>query len=181
MASKYTTNYNLCQWEASDKVLRTEFNADNAKIDAALAGLNSGKADKTALNSLKTTVNAKASQSALDALSATVSGHTASLAKKGNVQLYTLSYTGNGIFSEPKSLTFPKEPWVIFIGGANSYMIIVRGVTYSATTLDYQLYQNSVIWSGKTVSWRHGGAGQAHGMMNANGTTYQVIALLQAD
>ena len=37
MSTNYTNNYNLCQWEASDKVLRTDFNADNAKIDAALA------------------------------------------------------------------------------------------------------------------------------------------------
>ena len=40
MSTNYTNNYNLCQWEASDKVLRTDFNADNAKIDAALAQLN---------------------------------------------------------------------------------------------------------------------------------------------
>ena len=39
MATNYTTNYDLCQWEPTDPVLRTDFNADNAKIDAALAGL----------------------------------------------------------------------------------------------------------------------------------------------
>lgn len=37
MASNYTDNYQLCQWEATDQVQRTEFNVDNAKIDAALA------------------------------------------------------------------------------------------------------------------------------------------------
>ena len=37
MASNYTSNYQLCQWEGTDKVLRTDFNGDNAKIDAALA------------------------------------------------------------------------------------------------------------------------------------------------
>lgn len=31
-----TTNYNLNQWEAADRVTREEINADNAKIDAAL-------------------------------------------------------------------------------------------------------------------------------------------------
>ena len=36
MASNYTSNYQLCQWEANDKVLRTEFKGDNQKIDAAL-------------------------------------------------------------------------------------------------------------------------------------------------
>ena len=39
MASNYTTNYNLCQWQPTDQVQRTDFNADNAKIDAALAEL----------------------------------------------------------------------------------------------------------------------------------------------
>ena len=34
-----TTNYNLNQWEADDPVIRTAFNEDNAKLDAALAGL----------------------------------------------------------------------------------------------------------------------------------------------
>ena len=36
MAAK-TANYQLNQWEASDDFLRTDFNEDNAKIDAALA------------------------------------------------------------------------------------------------------------------------------------------------
>ncbi|NBI10538.1 hypothetical protein D1641_11015 [Colidextribacter sp. OB.20] len=34
-----TPNYQLSQWEAEDRVLRTDFNADNAKIEAALCGL----------------------------------------------------------------------------------------------------------------------------------------------
>ena len=33
---KQTANYKLNQWEASDPVLRADFNADNAKIDAAI-------------------------------------------------------------------------------------------------------------------------------------------------
>lgn len=37
MASGQTTNYGLNQWAAEDKVIRTEFNEDNAKIDAALS------------------------------------------------------------------------------------------------------------------------------------------------
>ena len=36
MSTNHTPNYNLCQWEAGDKVVRTDFNEDNAKIDAAL-------------------------------------------------------------------------------------------------------------------------------------------------
>ena len=36
MSTNHTPNFNLCQWEADDKVLRADFNADNQKIDAAL-------------------------------------------------------------------------------------------------------------------------------------------------
>ena len=38
MTTNQTTNYQLNQWEPTDQVLRTEFNADNAKIEAALDG-----------------------------------------------------------------------------------------------------------------------------------------------
>ena len=31
-----TSNYNLCQFEETDQVQRTDFNEDNAKIDAAV-------------------------------------------------------------------------------------------------------------------------------------------------
>ena len=39
MSTNHTPNYNLCQWEPGDQVKRTDFNEDNAKIDAALMGL----------------------------------------------------------------------------------------------------------------------------------------------
>jgi hypothetical protein len=34
---KKTTNYQLNQWDATDRILREDFNEDNAKIDAAIA------------------------------------------------------------------------------------------------------------------------------------------------
>ena len=39
MSTNHTPNYDLSQWEATDPVLRADFNADNAKLDAALAEL----------------------------------------------------------------------------------------------------------------------------------------------
>ena len=39
MSTNQTTNYELNQWLSIDQVVRTDFNADNAKIDAALAAL----------------------------------------------------------------------------------------------------------------------------------------------
>lgn len=46
MASNYTEKYKLCQWEATDAVLRTDFNEDNAKLEAALKALQDSKAEK---------------------------------------------------------------------------------------------------------------------------------------
>ena len=37
MPSNFTEHFQLNQWEPGDQVLREDFNADNAKIDAALA------------------------------------------------------------------------------------------------------------------------------------------------
>ncbi|USF27379.1 hypothetical protein N510_002325 [Firmicutes bacterium ASF500] len=54
-----TTNYNLCQFEENDRVRRTDFNEDNAKLDAALTGLTRSKADLSALT-VKTEVAAGA-------------------------------------------------------------------------------------------------------------------------
>ena len=39
MASNYTEKYKLCQWEATDQVLRKDFNEDNQKIETALLAI----------------------------------------------------------------------------------------------------------------------------------------------
>lgn len=49
-----TTYYQLNQWDATDRVLRTDFNGDNAKIDAALHDL-AGKGAVTRLKTFTTT------------------------------------------------------------------------------------------------------------------------------
>ena len=71
MASNYTEHYELCQWEATDQVQRTDFNADNAKVDAALntlAGQVAEKADGDDLISLGQVVEQKAEISELTEL-----------------------------------------------------------------------------------------------------------------
>ena len=52
-----TTNYQLSQWDASDRILREDFNADNAKLDAVLAGkLGRVEPIKTVTGGVNTTV-----------------------------------------------------------------------------------------------------------------------------
>lgn len=53
MAINYTENYGLCQWEATDQVLREEFNEGNRKVDEALKELDDQvktKAEQEALS-----------------------------------------------------------------------------------------------------------------------------------
>ena len=52
MATNHTANYELSQWLSADQVLRTDFNADNAKLDVALAG----KAEQTDLSEVQASI-----------------------------------------------------------------------------------------------------------------------------
>ena len=51
---QHTTNYNLSQWDAEDRVTRAAFNADNAKIDAALKANADAIANAGGLTTIKT-------------------------------------------------------------------------------------------------------------------------------
>ena len=167
MASNYTSNYGLCQWEPSDKVLRSEFNGDNAKIDAAISAVDSrvdGKASTSALNSLKNTVNS---------LSTTITGQGNTLGKKGNCQVAVTSYTGNG--QNTRTHTFPKKPVMFFIIG-NALMFVGYGSTW-AMNHDGSFAINTA-WSGSSVTLSVNAiTNQARAIANVNGKTYQIIAL----
>lgn len=65
MARRHTEHYGLSQWEASDKVERTDFNADNAAVDGALHALAQSKAETADLSQLSGLVAQKADQTAL--------------------------------------------------------------------------------------------------------------------
>jgi len=181
MASNYTPNFNLCQWEAEDQVLRTDFNTDNARIDAALAA----KADKSALNSLQGTVNSlstgKADQSALDALKTTVNQQGATLAGKGNCQIYAVRHTGTGSYGEssPTSLTFPSVPELVLIARGGQTLILIPGETVTWTIgSSGGVGMVTVSWSGKTVRWY---STNVKAQMNERSVSYPVIALMKAD
>ena len=95
MATNQTTNYQLNQWEPTDAVQRVDFNADNAKVDAALKSLSDQvvqKANQSALNTVISAVNQKADASTVSALSQTVAqkadqSQVDSLAAKAGTQL----------------------------------------------------------------------------------------------
>ena len=154
MASNYTTNYQLNQWEAGDQVLRTEFNRDNQKIDGALAANAEAIAAEVA---------------ARTALTETVSG-------KGNCQVWTTSYTGTGTVNEEGAchLTFPKPPALFIIGNPFAHGICVsQGVLVRVSGNDRQ----STTWSsdGLSVSWHNSNAAM---QFNEEGEIYRVVAFL---
>ena len=152
MPSNQTPNYQLSQWEKSARVLMEDFNADNAKIDAAL------KAEAAA-------------RAAGDAALQTALG------KKGNCQLWTATYQGTGQYGKdhPSSFTFPRLPTIACII-AGHITIFVPGQT-AFYPLGNLLGHMIATWNGTTVSW-YSVTGAAE-QFNARGT-YRVIALMPA-
>ncbi|MGM9607322.1 MAG: hypothetical protein ACI3XJ_07445 [Oscillospiraceae bacterium] len=70
-----TANYHLNQWDAADPIRREDFNADNAKIDAALAAGAQALADYQTANDAA--VAQKAEQSALEDVQTALQGDIA--------------------------------------------------------------------------------------------------------
>ena len=83
----HTTNYQLSQWSRTDRVLMDDFNADNAKLDAAL------KAEADARTAL-----------------------AAELAKRGNCRIEVTSYVGTGT-SDNRIVFRKMPVFFIVIGG----------------------------------------------------------------
>ena len=163
MSSQKTEHYDLNQWLATDQVLRTDFNADNAKIDAAL-------------NTLAGQVSGKADGEAFQALSGTVAEQTAAIAQLGNCQIYTASYTGNG--SDSRTHTFPGPPAAIFISGLHYQMFGLRGDNQALANDWGTQHYISASWSGNLLTLSS--AGHPDYLGNQSGTTYYVVAFIDA-
>ena len=169
-----TANYNLCQFEAGDQVQRTDFNEDNAKIDAALSGHDSSLGSLSSkITSLTSTVNGKASQSALDTLKNQV-------AKLGNCRIEALTYTGTGRHgtANPTQVTFSARPAFFIIHGLAQFIIGPSPVNKLITTLYNGPVYCDCSWSGNRLSFW---GTDADTQLNHNGTVYTVIALYAQD
>ena len=147
-----TSHYQLNQWDAEDRIQRTDFNSDNAKVDAVLA------------------------EQAAD-----LSAQAVKLAKCGNCQIYTTSYTGNGSYdaSSPNSITFPQYPlFVVIIDNLDgSMMLAVQGATTTYARASGAGFV-TVSWSANTMSWY---ASSNSTQMNENGHTFTVVAMMAVD
>ena len=197
MATNYTTNYQLNQWEPADAVQRVEFNQDNAKVDAALKALSDQvvqKANQSAVNTLISAVNQKADASTVsdlsDQLSAEISQRQeadsslqAALALKGSCQFYTTSYVGQGRFgsSQRSSLTFPSKPYVVVIYDSDDRILLhFRDYGQCLSLDDHDLMYGTTSWQENGVRW-YLSSGPNANQMDVSGKSYQVVALLAAD
>ena len=125
----HTQNYNLSQWEKSDKVLMEDFNGDNAKIDGALGSL----------------------AAEVEGLNKTLAGHTAAIGGLGSCQMDLRAYTGQG--SGGRSFSFDHMPVALFVQGTdNLNMIALRGglgQVFSGGSVTVP----RITWGARSVSW----------------------------
>ena len=152
MSTNHTTNYNLNQWEAADKVLRADFNADNAKIDAAL----------------------KANADGIAANAAELAEHAAALAGKGNCQIYFATHQGNG--TETASVTFPYKPLLVTVVGGSYTLIMLRDGPCNCISTNGYGEGFSAVWSGNTVTWS---GSPTYQICNSEYGQYPLVAFLE--
>ena len=156
MATNHTTNYQLNQWEATDQVLRTDFNQDNAKLDAALHGL----------------------EERTGALESAAAGF-------GNCQLWTTSYIGNGVvgYNSVNCITFPKLPQAVVIQSADGECALFLWGATDYRILAGTAGEGEITWSGTTLSWActSNGLNLERPQLNRENVTYFVLAFLPAD
>ena len=151
MPSNQTANYALSQWSRTDQVKMEDFNADNAKLDAAL----------------------KAAADARSALQA-------ALNTKGNCTVGLFTYIGTGKCNQanPTIVHFPKMPTVFIIAG-NGLMVGKGGAPYASLTYYFpggsSVTNKDVTWSGSTLSF-YASTSDTPSMQLNSQMEYQVIA-----
>lgn len=102
MATNHTQHYALSQWEPQDAFVRTEFNEDHQKIDAALAGLERDKAPRTDVTALS---SSKADQTEVSRLQTQVSALSTQVDLRCHAKAGV--YTGDGSSSQFIDVGFP--------------------------------------------------------------------------
>ena len=170
MASNYTENYGLCQWEAGDSFVRTEFNQDNARIDAALKDLEDTKAEQAAVDSLTTAVAGKAEQAALENLSDTV---------ELKCRMKTGTYTGNGTNyrdSQTIDVGFPIQAVLVENRAGNRSQAVNAATLGGLALKGTSLYNDETLVSISGSSFTVYVGGQYKGNLNREGTTYLYVA-----
>ena len=149
-----TANFQLTQWEKTDRIMMEDFNRDNAAIDTALKS----NAD-----------NVAALQTAL--------------ASCGNCKIVYGTYTGNGKSgsANPNKLTFSGKPVLVIVQAQSNttnydfHLRMIRGCGWAVGDRGNYSYTNSVAWGENYVSWYND---KAETQFNLQGSVYSYIALI---
>ena len=120
-----TANFQLTQWEKTDRIMMEDFNRDNAAIDAALKS----NADKAALQT--------------------------ALAGAGNCSIETQSYTGNGKYGQnnPNSITFSKKPKAVLIFGNRFFWLLTDKTVNPAYAMAFYNAGSRTTWQDINFRW----------------------------
>ena len=148
-----TSNYQLSQWDAEDRIQREDFNSDNAKVDAAL-------------------------HETMQQLTESTTQLSTAVAKCGNCRIELQSYTGTGALSSSKyrTITFTETPLLVILIGSNSSLAFITRNSTISHVLDYNS-DFPVTWTGTSLYWNPSVSDSY--MMNVTGVSYTVILLLE--
>ena len=157
-----TSNYQLSQWDAEDRILRTDFNSDNAKIDAAL----------------KANANAISSESSTRA--SAVSSLISQLAKKGNVRVEIQTYVGTGEYGDehPNSVTFSEPPFLLLIGSGGHWGCNIGANRTMKISASSYMGACHGTWSGGTYTWSDNSAAS---QLNSANAVFTVLGFFLCD
>ena len=170
MPSNQTAHYALSQWVKSDQVRMEDFNADNAKLDAALkaaeqrsAGLDA-KINATAAAAeqrsagldAKINATAAAAEQRSAAVAAAAEKRSAALdAAKGNCTIEFFSYVGQGRsgMNNPTTITFRKPPLFFIAFGTYSIGVGSKHSSNVIVTASDNVFPDQGSWRGNTISF----------------------------
>ena len=173
MPSNQTAHYALSQWVKSDQVRMEDFNADNAKLDAALkaaeqrsAGLDAKINPTAAAAEARSAPGAAAAEqrsaavAAAEQRSAAVAAaaekRSAALdAAKGNCTIEFFSYVGQGRsgMNNPTTITFRKPPLFFLVFGTYSIGVGSKHCGDITATCRDNVFPDRGSWSGNTISF----------------------------
>ena len=153
-----TTNYQLSQWEKTDRIQMENFNSDNEKIDTALKA------------------NADAAAAA-----------AAALENCGNCRIVYGTYTGNGKYgsANPNTLTFNGKPVLVIVqeekqtADMDINLRMLRPSAWAQGAATNGNWVNVVTWGAAQVQW-YSRNDYAPTQFNETGKKYYYLALIDA-
>ena len=159
-----TEHYQLNQWDAADQVKRTDFNEDNAKIDAALAA----KTDNSAFTQLQAANALKANTSTVNSQFSTVNSRLNTL--EGRVEVVIGSYTGDGTATRTIDLGF--TPKAVLLEHPSGMRMTNNNIAFGGLALlNFPANGFQIVEGGFSVRYN---SGYVH--TNNSGTVYHYLA-----